>query len=161
MSYTSKRNAVNIIVGILLMTAYSIYALGESAPVPDNLKSWAVVMLVFIGISIAVMIIIQVLFHIWLAIGIAVREKEHTGKQVERIMKASMTEDERYKLISLKASIVGYGFAGGGFIIALVALAFGLSAVCVLHIMFGTFFTGSIIEWCVSIYHNERGVRNG
>jgi hypothetical protein len=150
-----------MVAGILLMIAYSIYALGKTAPAPDNMKSWAVVMLVFIGVSVAVMIVIQILFHIGLAIGIAVKEKEHDDEKVERIIKASMVEDERDKLISLKASHIGYACGGTGFIAALIVLAVGLSTLCALHIVFGSFFVGSIVEGCVSIYHHERGIRNG
>ena len=161
MSSTSKRNIVNMVAVILLMIAYVIYALGESSPAPDDLKSWAVAVLVFIGINIAATIVVQILFHIGLAIGIAVKEKEHDEKQVDRIIKSSMVEDERDKLISLKSSRIGYVCAGAGFVAGLLALAAGISAVVVLHIMTGSFFVGSIIEGCVTVYLNERGVHNG
>jgi len=161
MSYSSKKNLVSIIAGILLTIAYSIYALGGKAPVAGDLQSWAVAMLVFIGISIAALVVIQVLFHIGLAIGIAVKENGHDEKKVERILESSMVEDEREKLIGLKASHIGGIIAGIGFVAALVTLAVGLSAVFALHIVFGAFAIGSIIEGCVSIYHHERGVQNG
>ena len=158
MSYKSKRNLISMVAGVLLVIAYSIYALGTASPAPDDLKTWAVTMLIFIGTSVAVMIVIQILFHIGLAIGIAVKEKEN---EVERIIESSMFEDERDKLINLKSSHIGNACAGVGFVAGLIALALGISAVVALHIIAGAFTVGSIIEGCVSIYLDERGVRNG
>ena len=161
MSYTSKRTLLSMSVGILLLAIYAAYALGEAAPAPEDLKSWAMAMLVYIGACIAAGIVIQILFHIALAVGISIKEKEPSDKKVERIIKASMFEDERDKLISLKSSHIGYAFAGFGFVMGLIALTIGISYVIVLHVMAGAFAVGSIIEGCVSVYLNERGVHNG
>ena len=161
MSYTSKRTVVSMLAGILLIAAYTVYALGRTSPAPEDLKSWAAVMLVFIGISVAAMIVIQILFHIAFAIGVAVKERESDEKNIERIISSSMIEDEMYKLIDLKSSRAGYICAGTGFIAALAALAFGMPAAAALHIMFGSFAAGSLVEGSVSVYHHERGVRNG
>jgi uncharacterized protein involved in response to NO len=161
MSYNSIRTIVSTVAGVILIAAYIIYALGTNSPAPENLKSWATVMLVFIGIGAAALIIIQVLFHIALAIGIAVREREHDGKTVERIISSSMVEDERDKIISLRSSHVGYICVGTGFIAALVALASGMAYVVALHVLSGAFAVGSIIEGIVSVYYYEKGVRNG
>ena len=158
MSYSSKRTIVSMVAGILLFTTYVVYALGGKAPEPEALKSWAVVMLVFIGISVTVQIIIQILFHIALAIGITIKEKEHDDKKIERIMSVTMLEDEREKLISLKSAKFGYICAGFGFIAALVTLAFGLSTLFALHIMGGSFAAGSLIEGSASVYFNEKGL---
>jgi len=148
-------------VGILLLAAYIVYALGNASPAPEDLKSWALAILLYIGVCIAAGIVIQIIFHIVLAIGISVDEKDHDDKKVERIIKSSMFEDERDKLISLKSSHIGYGFAGFGFVAGLIALALGILPIVVLHIMAGAFAVGSIIEGSVSVYLNEKGVRNG
>ena len=161
MSYTSKRTLISMGVGVLLLVAYVIYALGDAAPASEDLKSWALAILIYIGACIIVGIVIQILFHIALAIGVSVKEKAHDDEKVERIIKSSMLEDERDKLISLKSSHIGYAVSGFGFVAGLIILAFGISTVIVLHIMAGSFAVGSIIEGCVSIYLNERGVRNG
>jgi len=164
MSYSSKRTITSMAAGLLLIIAYAIYALGSHAPAHEDLKSWAVVMLVFIGIGIVTTIVIMILFHIAFAIGVAAKEHFQGRKpeeNVERIMKSSMVEDEREKLIALKSSRIGYICAGVGFVAALVALAFGMPAVIALHIMFGSCAIGSLIEGCVGVYLHERGVRNG
>ena len=161
MSYISKRNLVSMGVGILLLVVYALYALGGAAPAADDLKSWAIAMLVYVGACIVAGIIVQIAFHIALALGIAVKEKDCDEKNVERIIKSSMLEDERYELISLKSANISYNCAGFGFVAGLIALAAGLSAVVVLHIVAGAFVMGSLAEGCVSVYLNERGVRRG
>jgi hypothetical protein len=161
MSYSSKRTIASIIAGLILIAAYAIYALGTAAPASEDLKGWAIAMLGFIGISVAVAVVIQILFHIALAIGIAVKERQCEDKEVERIISSTVVEDERDKFISLKSSRIGYICAGIGFVIALVALAFGIASVVALHILFGIFAAGSIIEGIVSVYYYEKGVRNG
>ena len=147
-----------MIMGVLLAAAYIIYALSDSSPAPDDLKSWAAAMLVFIGIGVAAAIVIQIIFHIALSIGIAVKEREQDEKTVERIIASTVVEDERDKLISLKSAHIGYIFAGLGFVAALVALAFGTQFVTALHILFGTFSSGSLVEGIVSVYFYERGI---
>ena len=161
MSYSSKKMIISTSAGILLIIAYIIYALGGTAPASEDLKSWAAAMLIFIGIGVASIIVIQIIFHIVLAIGISVKEKERDDKEVERIVKFAMFEDERDKLIDLKSSYIGYTFAGLGFMAALVALVCGLSAVIALHILFASIGVGSLVGGAVSIYYHERGIRNG
>jgi hypothetical protein len=161
MSYNSKKAITDMVAGALLIIAYIIYARGNTALVPNDLKACATVMLVFIGISIGVMIVIQILFRIALAIGIAIKEREQDDKTVERIISSTMLEDERDKIIELKSAHVGFICAGIGFVLALVSLVAGAVPLTALHIVFGSFFVGSLIEGGVSIYHYERGVRNG
>ena len=161
MSFNSKRTIVSMIAGVILVAAYIIYALGEHSPAADDLKSWAASMLVFIGISVAAVVIIQILFHIAFSIGVAVKERERDEKTVERIIASAVVEDERDKLINLKSSRVTSIFAGIGFAAALAGLACGLSSVFALHILFGSFAAGSIVEGFVSVYYYEKGVSSG
>jgi hypothetical protein len=158
MSYNSKKTIASIITGVLIVTSYIIYALSDCSPAPEDLKSWATAMLVFIGIGVAAVIIIQIIFHIALSISIAVKEQGQNDKTVERIIASTVVEDERDKLISLKSSHIGSVFAGIGFVVALVALTFGTSVVTALHILFGTFSGGSLAEGIVSVYFYERGI---
>ena len=160
MSYKSKRTLTSIIAGILLSVAYVVYALGENSPEPENLKDWASLMLIFIGIGVCATIVLQILFHIAFSIGIAVKENGDDEK-TERIISAVMVEDEMEKLISLKSNRVGASCVGIGFIAALISLILGVSTIFMMHILLGSFVFGSILEGTVSICLYERGVRNG
>ena len=164
MSYMSKRTFVSIGASVLLVVGYLVYALGKASPAPDDLASWAVALLVFVGISIAAQIVIQILFHIFFGIGVAIKEGHGSSaddKKIERILSSSMVEDEMVKLIKLKSLRVGYICAGVGFIVALVALALGAPAVVALHILFGACLIGGLVEGSMSIYLHEKGVQHG
>lgn len=150
-----------MITGFILTGIYISYALSEAAPAASDLSSWAIALLIFIGANIVLGIIVQIIFHIVLAIGIAAREKMLEDESADRVIKASLVEDERDKLITLKASQFGNYGAGIGFIISLGFLALGVPVVVALHMMAGAFLLGSVIEGVASIYLNERGVRNG
>jgi len=148
-------------VGIVLLIIYGIYALGSAAPAPDDLRAWAVAILVYIGVCIVAGIVVQILFHIVFAAGVSVKEGEGNCQEVGRIIKWSLLEDERDRLIELKSTRMGYNFAGKGFCVGLIALAAGVSTVIVLHIMAGSFALGAIVEGCMIIYLNEGGVHHG
>jgi len=143
---------------IFIFVGYVIYASGSAAPPPEDLKSWAVVLLVYIGICIVVGIIIQIVFNIVFSIGISVKEADCDKKKAGRILKSLILEDERYKLINLKSSNAAYICDGVGFVIGLIALAAGAPTVFMLHIMVAAFAAGAIIKGCMTAYLNERGV---
>ena len=161
MSYSSKRTIASIAAGAVAIAAYIIYALSERSPAPEDLKAWAITMLVFIGIGVALVIVIQILFHIATAIGIAAKEPGCDDKEIERNISSLMVEDERDKLINLKSSHAGYILAGIGFIAALAGLAAGISSVFALHILFGSFAAGSLVEGLISVHFYEKGVHSG
>jgi len=161
MTFKSKRTLAALIAGIILIIAYTIYATGKSAPAPENLKAWALAMLIFIGIGIAAVIIIQILFHIVFAIRLAAKEhaQGRTPEQnVERELSSEMVKDEMEKRITLKAKYVGYWVVGLGVIAFLVALASGVSFLLALHIVVGAFAFAGIAEGITSIYLYEKGV---
>lgn len=161
MSFKSRRTITSMIAGVLLGIVYIVYAIGNRAPAPEDFKAWAVTMLIFTGIGVVMMIVIQILFHIGYAIGVAVKERERDSKEIDRIIASATAEDEMEKLITLKSARVGQVCIGVGFIAALFMLAFGGTAVDTLHIMLGSYFGGNIVEGGVSVYLYERGVRNG
>ena len=164
MSYNSKRTIVILAASVALFVGYAIYALGKYAPEPGNLKAWALAMLAFIGISVAAMILIMVIFHVGLAIRLAMKEHAQgrgPEKNVEREMSAIMVEDEMDQLISLKARRIGHWFTGSGFIAALAALALGAPAVAALHVILGAVALTGLSEGVASVVYYERGVRNG
>lgn len=164
MSYQEKRTIVSIISGVLLLAVYCIYAIGKyqlQANSLDDLKICGTTMLIFIGIGIAAMIVIQILFHIALSIGIAAREKHCDEKAIEKEIGLTMVEDEMDKLIELKALKTGFIICGAGFVAALVSAVFNCPAAVVLNIMFLSFGLGSLVEGTLSLYYYRKGVRNG
>lgn len=158
MSAKSKSIITSTVAGIVFLSVYAVYVT-RPENTPDTLQGWAVSMLVFIGLAIVALIIIQIVFHIVLAIGLAVSEGDGDSNRIQRILDATMAEDEMDRMISLRAARVGYVFAGIGFVAVLVALAVGLSAVVGLHVLFWSVALGSFVSGAVSVYGYERGVR--
>ena len=162
MSYQEKRNIVSIVSGALLLADYCIYAFGKTGMANlDNLAFWGKTMLVFIGIGVAAMIVIQIVFHILLSISIAVKKKINDesceDKEIEKSIEREMVEDERDKIIDLKASKIGYSFVGIGFVAGLVAITFGASAVVLLNVLFLSCAAGSIVEGISQLVYYRRG----
>jgi hypothetical protein len=168
MSYQEKRTVTSIFTGALVLAAYCVYASGQyraGAVAPDDLKFWAGTMLIFIGIGIAASIVIQIVFHILMAISIAVKEKirdaQFDDKEIEKSIGAEMVEDEMDKLIELKSNRVGFFLAGIGFVAALVALILNYSPAVMLNILFISFSAGSLFEGFAQLYFYRKGIKNG
>jgi len=167
MSYQEKRNIVSMITGALVLAAYCIYAFGKyqsGAVVPGDIKFWAITMLIFIGIGVGASIVIQIIFHILLSIGVAVRKKlqdeNYDDKEIEKSIQVEMVEDEMGKLIELKSLQVGFFVAGIGFIGSLVALVMGYSAAVMLNITFISFSLAMLVEGFAQLYFYRRGIRH-
>jgi len=164
MTYQSKRTVFSLIIGVGILVAYSIYGLGKynsSAVGAGDIAFWAKTMLIFIGLSIVANIVLQILFHIGLSIGIAVKERENDEKTINRRIAAEMVEDEMDKLIQLKSLRIGFALAGVGFIGALIVIAFGHPAVLALNIIYLSFNVGALAEGVTSLYYYGKGVSNG
>jgi hypothetical protein len=168
MSYQEKRILSTMLTNTLILAAYCIYAFGQyqsGAAAPDDLNFWAITMLKFIGIGIVAAIVIQIVFHVLLSVGIAVRETIQNGEgdneKIDRAIKAEMVEDELDKLIGMKTGKISIILAGIGFGAGLISLAFGQPAFIMLNILFIAFSAGSIVEGIAQLVYYRKGVRNG
>lgn len=168
MSYQEKKTIASILSGVLVLTAYCIFVFGRyqsHMADPNDLKFCAATMLIFIGIVIAATIVIQILFHIALSVGIAIRKREHDQKAVEKAIEkeigCTIVEDEMDKLIELKAMKIGFIIGGAGFVAALVSAVFSYPVAVMLNIIFLSFSLGSLAEGALSLHYYRKGVRNG
>jgi hypothetical protein len=162
MSYQEKRTIVSIVMGVLIMAAYCIYAFSKTASGAadlSDLKFFAVTMLIFIGAGIVAMIVIQIIFHILLSIAIAVKERTKDDTEIEKTIGATMVEDEMDKLIELKSGRLGFVFIGAGFIAGLVTLVLGWAPAVMLNILFLSAGAGTLAGGALSIYYYRAGIR--
>jgi len=161
MSYQEKKTGISIFLGVLILTAYCIYAFGKvqaGAVDFNDLKFFATTMLIFIGIGIVAMIVVQILFHIALSISVAVKEKCSDDKKIEKAIEATMVEDEMDKLIELKSGTIGFVLVGVGFIAGLITLLFNCPPAVMLNILYLSFLVGSLAGGAMSIYYYRKGV---
>jgi len=149
-------------VGVITIIAYIAYALGSKAPPVDDIRAWALTMLSFIGIAVVAIIITQILFHILYSIGIAikqhVKEGDESDGKIERLINATIAEDERDKQVSLKAARIGYRIIGMSLLLGLIALGIGVAPLLALHLVLAACAIGCFAEGIASIYYYERGM---
>lgn len=164
MSYQERRSIVSLLSGAIITAAYCIYAFGRyqtGLVAAGDLKFWAGTMLTFVGIGIIATIIIQIVFHILMSIGIAIKKKivdeQCEDGDIEKSISAEMVEDEMGKLIELKSSRVGFAIAGFGFIAGMASLLLGYSTVVMINILFLSFSGGAVMEGIVQVIYYRRG----
>ncbi|MDW7739254.1 MAG: hypothetical protein SCJ97_04260 [Bacillota bacterium] len=167
MTYQVNKTITNIVSGAAVLIAYCVYAFGRYQAgllAADDLRAWAITMLVFIGIGVAAAIVIQIAFHILFSIAIAIRENLKNGtvddKEVEKTIELEMVEDEMDKLIELKSLRVGFIVAGIGFVAALISLVLYHPPVVMINILFLSFSIGSLLEGFTQLYFYRKGVTN-
>lgn len=162
MSYQEKRTTVSLVWSICFIAAYCIYTFGKinSGVInPNNLQSLSKIMLVFIGIGIITMIIIQIIFHILLSIGTAIKNREEGEEKIESAINAELVEDEMDKLIEMKANRIGNCFTGVGFIVSLASLALGVLPSTMLNIMFISFAISALVSSGFALYYYRVGIK--
>jgi hypothetical protein len=143
-----------LVFGAYCLSTFPRYTLSDPA------QSWAKPMLIFIGISAAAAILIQILFHILLSIGVsvkaAIRDQDVDGEAINQALQHEFTEDEREKLIALKSQQAGFYVSGIGFVGGLIILFFSGSVPLMLNILYGAFFLGTIAEGITTFVINRR-----
>lgn len=152
-----------VLTHAVILTAYCINAYRmfmDGLATEAHLKVWAVSILVFVGIEVVATIIIQIIFHILYSIGVAVKERNHSGAEIEKSIESSMVEDEMDKLIALKSSQIAFVFAGIGFAYSLIMILLGYSSAVMVNVIFIAFGLGSIAEGILSLYYYRKGVRH-
>lgn len=148
MSYQEKQNIVNMFSGLIITLIYAIIVyqrhLEGRFDLSQDFSKWGVIFLVFIGVSIVARIIIQIIFHIINAI--ATREDK------------TPLEDERDKLIKLKATRNSYYVFSGGFVLSVVALAIGMPVYGIFIAFIVSGLLAEIMDNGSQIYYYRKGV---
>lgn len=166
MSYQEKQTIFSVLTGIIVLIAYIIYAYARIQSgniVFEDLRFWAVSMLIFIGLGAVITIIGQIVFHILLSVSIAVKEKvknsELSDEQIEKTINNEMITDEMDKLIELKSMRIGFYFSGIGFVTGLILLVLNYSPVIMLNVMYLSFSVGSLLEGFTQLYYYRKGIQ--
>jgi uncharacterized membrane protein len=148
MSYQEKQNIVNIFTGLLVTVIYALIVyqrqLQGNFDLREDFRTWGIIFLIYIGISIVVRIIIQIIFHIINAI--ATREEKVP------------VEDERDQLIKLKATRNSYYAFSSGFVISVVGLALGMPVHWIFIAFVGFGLIAEILDNGSQIYYYRKGI---
>ncbi len=148
MSYREKENIINIISGLLITLIYGwlVYQrqITGQIDLTADYSSWGLVFLYFILVSIVARIIIYIIFHIINAI--ATRDDKIPA------------EDERDKLIKLKATRNSHYIFSSGFVMSVMALAFGMPVYWIFIAFVIVGLLAEIIDNGSQIYYYRKGV---
>lgn len=148
MSYQEKQNIVNIFSGLLITIIYGLIVYQRHMEgrfdLTEDFSKWGVIFLIFIGVSIIARIIIMILFTIFNVI--ATRD--------ENIPK----EDERDKLVKLKATRNSYYVFITGFGAAVVGLAIGMPVYGMFIAFVLAGLIGEIVDNSSQIYYYRKGL---
>lgn len=164
MSYQEKKTITSLVSGVVVIASYCVHAwnrLGANEIGADDLKAWGVMILAFIGIGVAVMVVTQIVFHILLSVGVAMKRRNLEDRAIGKAVEAEITEDEMDQLIELKSMKAGYAVAGAGFLASLATVAFDLPGSVMLNVLFLSFFLGAMTEAVLSLYYYRAGVKHG
>ena len=148
MTYQEKQNIVIIFIGLLITPIYGIMVyqrhLQGRFDLTEDYRTWGVIFLIFMGVSIVARIIIYIIFHIINAI--ATREEEVP------------VEDERDKLVKLKSTRNSYYAFSGGFVLSVISLALGMPVYGIFIAFVGFGLIAEIIENSSQIYYYRKGI---
>lgn len=175
MFYQEKKTITSILAGLVVIILYCIYGITKyrdfGEEILNDLSFWSTAMLVTIGGGIVLMIVIQVAFHIFLAVANEVArevakevaKKTNSSEKVVEFeeMEISGLEDEMDRLIALISLRNSYIVIFVGFITALATLYFKMPPGIMLNVMFLSFFLGSLLEAFSQLYLYRKGVHNG
>jgi hypothetical protein len=148
MTYQEKQNVVNIFSALVVtpIFAWLVFQRHQQGQfnLTEDFRQWGIVFLIFIGISVAARIIILIIFHIGNAI--ATREEK------------TPVEDERDKLVKLKATRNSYYAFTSGFVMSVIGLALGMPVywIFIAFVVFGMI--AEIIDNGSQIYYYRKGV---
>lgn len=148
MSYQEKQNIINIFSGLLITSIFAVIVyqrhLDGRIDLTQDFKTWGIIFLIFIGVSIVSRIIIYIIFHIINAI--ATREEDIPA------------EDERDKLVKLKSTRNSHYAFTIGMMISIIALAIGMPVYGILIAFVISGLISEIVDNASQIYYYRKGI---
>ncbi len=149
MSYQEKSSILSLICFPFFYGAYWIFTvqkINRGAPgMVDDLRFWAIQILIFVGLSIIGRIILEILFNI--ASAIATRREE-----------VSMMEDERDRLFEMRSTRVSAYIIGFGFLLSLGTLALQWPPYIMLNVLYFAFILSTLAAEIAKLRYYRMGM---
>ena len=148
MDLKEKRILVSLIASVLIFAIYALYIYGKrvagNVEIINDFHFWGKSFLILIPIAIVTQIVIQIVF--------AIITKITTGEDCDPI------EDERDKLIELKAIKISHYLFITGFALAMGSLTLRMQPWVMFVVLISSGFIASIVGEIVRLYFYRRGV---
>jgi hypothetical protein len=148
MDIKEKRILISLISSVLIMIFYALYVynrqISGNPDILNDFRFWGKSFLIFIPVAIVAQIIIQIGFAIY----ISATSKE----EIDPI------EDERDKLIELKAIKISHYLFIIGFMLAMGSLALGMQPWVMFVVLISSGFVASVVNEITRLYFYRKGV---
>lgn len=148
MSYQERRVIITLITSLLIFILYGLYIYNRNGDMiladPNNFRFWGKAFLWLIPVTIVVQIIVQIVFVISQKI---IHQEDDPG-----------FSDERDKLIELKAIRISHWVFITGFILAMIAMAWGFQPWVMFVLLFTFGLIASIASELSKIYFYRKGL---
>lgn len=148
MDLKEKRILISLISSVLILAFYTMYvyqrSIAGNPEVMNDFKFWGKSFLVLIPVAIVTQIIIQIAF--------AIVTKIATGEDPDP------PDDERDKLIELKAIKISHYLFIVGFMLAMGSLALGMKIWVFFTVLISSGFIASILNEIARLYYYRKGV---
>ncbi len=148
MDLKEKRILISLISSLLILAFYTMYvyqrSIAGNPEVMNDFKFWGKSFMVLIPVAIVTQIIIQISF--------AIITKIATGEDPDP------PDDERDKLIELKAIKISHYFFIVGFMLAMGSLALGMKIWVFFTVLISSGFIASILNEIARLYYYKKGV---
>jgi hypothetical protein len=151
MDIKEKRILVSLVASVLIMLFYGWYIYSRyidgNPDILNDFKFWGRSFLVLIPVAIVVQIIIQIIFAISVYIA-------NRGEDVD----LDPIDDERDKLIELKAIKISHYIFIVGFMLAMGSLALGMQPWVMFIVLISSGFAASTVNELLRLYYYRKGV---
>jgi hypothetical protein len=148
MDLKEKRILVALISSVMILSIYCIYVyynyISGNPEVLNDLKFLGKTFLILIPVAIGAQIIIQIV--------LAIVTKITSGEDIDPI------DDERDKLIELKAIKISHYIFIMGFMMAMGCLALGMKPWVMIVVLLSAGFVASVVNEILRLYYYRKGV---
>jgi hypothetical protein len=149
MDIKEKRILVSLLSSVLVILFYWWYVysnyIADNPDILNDFKFWGTSFIILIPVAIGIQIVIQIIFAI-------VTHILNKGEEIDPI------EDERDKLIELKAIKVSHYLFILGFVLAMGTLAMGMQPWVMFVVLISSGFTASMVNEILRLYYYRKGV---
>ena len=148
MDIKEKRILISLISSVLIMFFYALYVynrqISGNPDILNDFRFWGKSFLIFIPVAIVAQIIIQIGFAIYIS--------ATSREEIDPI------EDERDKLIELKAIKISHYLFIIGFMLAMGSLALGMQPWVMFVVLISSGFIASVVNEITRLYFYRKGV---
>jgi hypothetical protein len=149
MDIKEKRILVSLLSSVLVILFYWWYVysnyIADNPAILNDFKFWGTSFIILIPVAIGIQIVIQIIFAI-------ITHILNKGEEIDPI------EDERDKLIELKAIKVSHYLFILGFVLAMGTLAMGMQPWMMFVVLISSGFVASMVNEILRLYYYRKGV---